>query len=479
MTLSTSTVVYIIITIAFAPIYYYGLYKWYQLRHHFLFKNRFPKEVCVIIIATYINTSMNLLQSILKNETSIKWADGLFAAIILSTSIFVVTFIFYRAKLVHLKAIQNRKMLSECTNVIQTSSDNYSNVKKQCSSKLLLSYTIISSSATFISRIISPLYIVRLYLFTTLVLISMIVGIIIIITIVKNKIKDRLGVLMDIWISMGAILFFFIFNIVGQNVSHTIHFLIGYLIMSFMGLVPLLFPLVLLKVYLGTLNFETIMAMQPKYISESQNEISLESTSNSETTVEIQEIVSGNTVLLYKFIKTELNYKLFAEYLSLCFATENLLFVVNVLAFFHHVLEYKKLNKDIEIEWKSIIYQLKFPFLTNVNEKYMLKNDDNDEVILQEINRLANMIYVEFIEQGADKEINISYENRFQLTHLLKGGNNKNVQVLSLDDYMYLFHDCLVATWKLMETCYAFGFQKYVRGLQTHHVEPDIGPELK
>ena len=195
-------------------------------------------------------------------------------------------------------------------------------------------------------------------------------------------------------------------------------------------------------------------------------------------------VVESISKPLVDFLKTKQNYEYFADYLALCFAVENLLFVQRVVILYHFTQDLKmggiqidgvslKESKTEETDKKEIylqrVYKLKFEYLEQLHKELdlLLENSvkSTENITFEDVKDclwlLCKNIYFQFIESNAPNQVNISFDNQRKLQYVLRDNNKDKFE--SFDDFLYLYHDAMAETWRLMESCYSFNFKSYLR----------------
>ena len=255
----------ILITLSFIsfPFYTYGLIKWYQFRRHFLIRNRFPLEMSIIIISIIILNTITTLHSIFIDfGVDFEHIHQIWIpASSVSLSCFVTTFVYYRGHLIYLECVQNRLSLKDTVsfNLSNQSPNNYRLPiccgkteklilpEKHWSSRLLLSYTIIGSIFVFNSKIFHLHWAI-----IAVLTLSLIIGLIVIIRMLKNKIKDKLGCLIDVYISTAIIIGMSIVSNMVQSLGQ--RQILAFLSLSALSLFGIFYPIIMLKKYEGTVT---------------------------------------------------------------------------------------------------------------------------------------------------------------------------------------------------------------------------------
>ena len=264
------SIVLITLSLVLFPFYCYGLIKWYQFRSHFVIQNRYPLEMVVVIVSLILTNTLVTLHRILIdlhfNMESVQ-ESLIFGGITIGLSCFATTMIYYRAHLIYLECIQNRLSLRGTTTSFnlhrQNSQKSTSKLASICcwshgdstkgqiipekhwSSRCLLLFIVIEALVLFIGSMFATKM-----LTISLITISLIIGLIILFRILKLKMKDKLGCLIDIYISTTIIIGM---SIVSNAVkSFADKQIIAFLCLSAMCLFGVFYPIYLLKKYEGT-----------------------------------------------------------------------------------------------------------------------------------------------------------------------------------------------------------------------------------
>eukprot|EP01084_Bolivina_argentea_P224762 380001_1 len=474
MALLGGTIVTLVLLIILTPIYAYGLYQWYLKRATFVIKNRFPIQAIIIIILQYISKVLNITQSILvqsgviyltydgKEVDKIDLPNRLFFALIVGTGYFITVFVFYRGYLVNLRfrvsflmadKIYIRENQSETNN---NKSNRHINVEQYLSSRLFLTYTIVGSIWVGICQIYRDQFTTAIRMIPFIL--SPLIGIIIIITILKNKVKDELGCVRDIWVSIVVVIFAII-------IATAVHKQTGAILQFFgsnmLSLFLMFYPLYLIHKFHGQATPESIpdigRANAPS-VSDVQS-VSSKTHSNNAIVVDIVQYIKKP---LHKFLKSETNYNVFVNYLALCFATENILFSSEVIIFYHIILKH---SQSIN-EKNSPFYSLTFSYLDTIYNEYqnilMKVDQSNDfELVRPYLWIIARKIYHTYIIENSEYQINISFGDRQELHGVLAIDSNVE-KFKSFDDFLNLYHSALMEIWMLMNSCYRYSFKSYV-----------------
>ena len=182
---------------------------------------------------------------------------------------------------------------------------------------------------------------------------------------------------------------------------------------------------------------------------------------------------------LYKYLADgEENYSKFAEFLSTCFALENLLFFSKVLAFRHVLLSMLRekhknnanetdeavlskedtvSNGELEFydkwcpEGMENVFGVKFEYIDGLYESCT----SNKNIAIDDI---AMDIYNKFIATDGLYQVNISGFNRHEIIVFF----NKNMDSddnRKIEDYLIVFNNAIVEVYNLLKSVYAFQFK--------------------
>eukprot|EP01084_Bolivina_argentea_P277158 473098_1 len=184
-------------------------------------------------------------------------------------------------------------------------------------------------------------------------------------------------------------------------------------------------------------------------------------------------------VLLSTFLQKDDNYKLFAAWMTRCFALESLLFCERI-SIFHEVVKHYQQNtantqeKKHEEEQPYFIEgsRIKFQYKEEMYRKYhdamrqvdpTICNGDSIDMYKNTLYELCREIFVEFVSVGSDNEVNISYEARANLILLFESDTIGNVDAFSTwDDFLYVFDESLVEILRLLRSMYRHRFKDYL-----------------
>ena len=186
----------------------------------------------------------------------------------------------------------------------------------------------------------------------------------------------------------------------------------------------------------------------------------------------------SKTNALSKYLVDEQNYYKFAEFLSTCFALENLLFFAKVMAFRHVLMDMLKQREVMEVNntkeavvnnEDTIDYNGEFEFYdewcpTGLVNAFALKfkyiHGLYQSVTPNEKNTMYDIaldIYNTFISTDGLYQVNISGFNRHQLTGFFNEKTDDNAR--KIEDYLIVYNDSVIEVYDLLKTVYAFQFR--------------------
>eukprot|EP01083_Nonionella_stella_P074651 202571_1 len=449
MSLTTRSVLLILLCILITPLHIYGWFKFYQFRGHFVIQNRFPVEVIVVSIATFLFSYVSMIRSSAIDKYAIEWSGSkLFAleALILSLCYLSTNMVFYRAHLVYLQHLQQN-------------GDTYRrSVGKHRSSMVLLAFIVITTLVLFVTSLAVSIVHSPSSTLTTVFLsfwmVTVVIGIAYVI-IRKLGTKESLGIYIEI---AASIIIMVVLCGVNMIPDEDVKVIMQNVCQNLMAILPLLNALLLLRKHEGSLNAHEVMS---KYVQEYID------TSTDENS-------------LFTFLQNEENYTLFSSYLRDVFAMEHLAFVTNVLIFRHSVWRYKakanfmlrmsQLNQEDTNEAPNIdhhtIYRLKFEYLESMYKSYasrVVKEVTSNDPIFYDLKdnlfALSKHIYNQFIEDTAIQQIRITSSDQNTLSVVFTDEQNKD-KFNCFDDFLHLYHNAMVESWTVLQYCYGFGFKK-------------------
>lgn len=217
-----------------------------------------------------------------------------------------------------------------------------------------------------------------------------------------------------------------------------------------------------------------INKIQPvRFLSRSRTSMSLSNTviSTNSNSVTVSTVDMGKSkVSLHKYLLNEENYTKFTEYLTTCFALENLLYMVKVVAFRHVLMDiiYKQRKQmehtDIKTEneeysnskqndeWCQVgmksLFAIRFDYIDGLYQNCT----PNDKLTVHEI---AKDIYNRFIISNALYEINLSYETRQALNEFFNSGEENK----TIEEYLVVFNESIYEVYTLLKSVYLFQFK--------------------
>lgn len=351
--LTVGTIGMIVATLGWCPFYVYGLRKWYQFKHHWLIKNRFPKESVIIITFTYLLTILTSIQSVMLdtklttlNDTTNHW---IFSTII-AVGLFVITSIYYGAHLIYLAAIKNRINLKEETqakialSAFKMTADGSSLFKpvslckspqQHWSAKILLAYNIFSSIFVFWGRLYD-IQEIHPSLFGAWFGISTLIGLSVIIRVFYHKIKDILGCLVEVYMGVVIMMINSIFPAFSTSVASIM--VVAFITLHTLSSFKLWIPLYFIYQTEGSLDIDTFLQKEYHYNAhDGKTEVTEQARPNDNKS----KVKRSLDQPLHTFLKDENNYRAFANYSALCFAIENIRFVERIVIFHQIICKYK------------------------------------------------------------------------------------------------------------------------------------------
>lgn len=267
------SIVLITLSLVFIPFYCYGFMKWYQFRSHFVIQNRYPMEMVIVILCLILTNTIVTIHRILidlhfnveSNNISI-----IIGGFTIGLSCFSTTMVYYRAHLIYLECVQNRLSLQDThsfnlSTVDSTSKSMFRTIccyicnnnkgpiipEKHWTSRALLLFTILEGIALFNGSFF-PNKIISI----SLVTVSLIIGLIIIFRMLRLKIKDKLGCMVDVYISTAIIIgMSIVSNAVSSFADKQV---IAHASLSAMALFGIFYPIFLIKRYEGTIYNDSI-----------------------------------------------------------------------------------------------------------------------------------------------------------------------------------------------------------------------------
>eukprot|EP01084_Bolivina_argentea_P023724 44315_1 len=430
----------IVVNIISTPIFIYAFIKWYQFRKHFLIKNRFPQEVTILVSVMICSMIIVTIRVILVDHgIDEERGNSIFPSLTMFVAYFVIPFLLYRTHLTYLKLLHNK--------IIQQNPKQYDKVlkpvHKKLSAKLLLMWTLLSALVcAFINGIKLELQTLIMWL-AIVSMINFMIAIVILIMILKNKIRDRLSVLKDTWLTMIILFINFIANV--AQMSFAVRSTVGYFSFLIMALLLMYYPLTILRKHEGSLDI-TIFEQKLYEFQKGKYDDELSST-------ETHKLTSDNidvTAPLHVFLKNQTGFDIFGDYLAECFAAENLYFVCNVLVFYHcakkcYYTEKSRSETDGKYmdRRKLLLYGLKFKYLSDLylECRNRIQNGNDEDVTFEVVRnclwKQCHFIYERFIADNAEMQINISFQIKTNLSYLLRNENNKN-KFEDVLDFLYV-----------------------------------------
>eukprot|EP01084_Bolivina_argentea_P252259 423382_1 len=202
MVMKLNFIIDLVLYVLLLPFYIFAFYKWYEWRDHCMFRYRYAKEGTYIILIAIIETHVLILQHILHDSETIPFPslyNDIFDAINYVLFWCIYFLIWYRANLIFLTWKQYQRKLNQMKiNIHLTENTCTENViqspYKHFTSKLLL-ILMISGAIIILSLYLTPFrnFIIGVYI------INYIVGIITLLAIKINKVKEMMNCLFEIY----------------------------------------------------------------------------------------------------------------------------------------------------------------------------------------------------------------------------------------------------------------------------------------
>eukprot|EP01084_Bolivina_argentea_P157055 273688_1 len=433
------------------PLYIFGGYKFWHFREHLLIQKRFPVISATIVIMLFIIGVSNIIinwTNYFLFQTTQKIGD--------SIALFVYGLINLRLCLIYLRWKQNTsithsqlnysiELSSNSNNSTVSSNINNKTYKKtniyyHWSSILILTFTVCSFCFMTISAGVSytdddiTVYAVCWtgQLMTSIIVVSIIVF---------KKVNEGIGCLREtVILLLMAICILFVVPFHPALIAVILLNLNSF----FEGLIPLYVALYYVQTVEGTVNVENVHRRQSRAIDYQDT--------------------------LFIFIDKYENYKLLKEYLSHCWALENILFYQRASIIYQIILKYKNMYSNGDRKTDVVECRNKFEFLSSIYAQYELRiNVNGDEIKFEDIQiRLYNIqqdIYKEFIATGSVNQVNLPCKIRDTLSVVMV--NDENVKKFnSYDDFLHLYDDAIINIYQLIQSMYQYKFKEYVTNKQ-------------
>eukprot|EP01083_Nonionella_stella_P109727 320283_1 len=455
------------------PLYIHGILQWRTYKQHLMILKRFPTVSIVTVIVSILNCSMYVVINWIHYISNrIHWRLVLLTQ---SLSFFVYGLINLRIFMSYLRWQQHQLQIivarlsddsqpSKTENKSTTTSTNHRDHRDiwyHPLSVIIISLSIFG--AIFIGATPTDSTMIVVWVPWTLM---MLINIALVLIIVARKVKDGIGSLKE------GLIMFLVFIMVAfcqplLFIPDVQYVAVALLTLSpwFQGLFPLYFAIYYRQKMDKGADKYTIMHADNLEVSNQQT---------------MEQRVSQ--FLMY--LKEEKNYTAFREYLSFCWALENLQFVENACIIYHVVVQYKNERKVKDTNLLSPhfcsnaqndeerVYPT-FGYLSTMYQKYEQKigcvcTKKEFGGYKKEMYGIYQEIYDEFIDpKDAPNLINISSETRAALSCLLdRDCSQDNVKKFqSLNDFICLFDDALKEIYMLLTSLYDFQFKNY---LKTH-----------
>eukprot|EP01084_Bolivina_argentea_P279515 477864_1 len=466
MTDTSKTLVIAIFTTIYSclsfPFFIYGIIKWIQFQQHFLVQKRFPLITNGILLSALI-TEISLIPGKWlqyyngHNKTAISVLGG----ITIGASFTSIALVIYRILLIYLRYTHSQNNLNQNESDLVTYKCDNNSIRK--ASIIFLIYLIIC--IIFIEIGSNSNYIMLSSLPWLTIILS---GIILVIFVKCRKVSEGIYCLRETYVMLlfiaSGVLISAILQFSGLDPTQIITILINVSVVPVQGLLPLYFSLYYIYKIEGILDVNT---WKVKHKSEISN-------INASMTVDDKDINLKQTVFV--FLKKKENCEIFALYCSHCFALENLLFVQNVSVLYQVITDkfIDSMSGDssvsiVHVAERVNIARIKFAYLTDLYSKYetKLKVDSSnfDNVLFDDYRDLLYEIccgiYNDYIENGAEYEINISNDTKTTLRYLCSN-ENKGEKFKSFNDFLSLFDEALMEIYRLLFSIYSYRFVEYV-----------------
>eukprot|EP01083_Nonionella_stella_P070166 187581_1 len=429
------------------PFYAYGIIKWKLHIRHLMIHKRFPFISLLIIISSFLNGSLLLFLFWRRFITVHDRADYV---INIALSFFVYG-------LINLRLFLNVMRWTTHQNIIHLDVPP-KQVKKTRSLYhhwLSIVILLISIVGAFCVFFIHPF---AYYVFTVM----MVINLSLIVVICYKKVKDGIGCLKENLIMLLALVMVMVLNIL-FTIDTIKYFVFPIIQFSpwFQGLFPLFSPLY----YIRQLEQQMDLAHHVTTINDT-------STSSVNTPDEFKkdddiEIVVSKDQNLCDFLMKHANYVAFRSFMAHCWASENLLFLVQSQTLKQTVLKYAH-TKSEHVEK----YPLHFAYLkasyTAIQER-IDKCSGADKETAIEFNEVRDVfyelhqeIYDEFVDDGAQNAINISHDTKQYLSALFGDKVNKD-KFKCFDDFVDIFDTASHEIARLVVSMYECKFQKYIK----------------
>eukprot|EP01084_Bolivina_argentea_P169261 293441_1 len=455
------------------PIYGYFMFKWYQNRNHFVIQNRWPNISLVIIVSAI---TIQIL-SIIEIATCSKPLE----TISIGITNMISGLVFYRAQLLYLRCLRSRQYLNQYCNKAQTKSIRIKKTENRCCSyfsKTILPITITTSSAIVVLRFLHSPFVVLCFLIT------MLIGIISLINILRKKLTDSIGVSKEILLQICTqftimVLLPLINSVVPSYIE--VNYWATFLAVTLYGFATFYVALsVIQKTVICAKKYQQdentcVQSHQTTSLQHHNPSIlspdgKLRTSSNESITVEIKTAplsvsnstsykssarhrVSASVQLqlqlhdinsetlrksLQQFIRYDIsNYALFAGYLSECFALENLLFLERAIILYHAIRKYEKEDNEFQMHimassdekhkklYNQNCYELQFNYLCQirVDIDQMIENTNSNDDKMKYKRGIVNVmqvLYKQFCCYDSVTEINVSYETQVNIRYLFQ-----------------------------------------------------------
>eukprot|EP01083_Nonionella_stella_P039890 108504_1 len=497
------------ILILFIPIYVYLFQKWYQLRTHFVLRNRFPNVSIAIVLLSVLTTIVGILE-LLTNSVALY-------RIIQLLSCITMGLVFHRVHLIYVRWSIHSKYLQAMTSNADLPKPTYSS---SFISHALFALTVVCVPIAMFCTCMLPRGIVIVYQ------IQVAIGIFHTIRIIRSKASESLDCIKESIISLLCILIMcglprFIQPYIPESIDP--YSIGGSLATAVVSFCVLYVPIRLIRkvekskanakisgsrvtmsnIKLPATNAAVLKSSPSVTLSPSLSKAPVPSMSPTLSVCTISHSDEAAlthmkcnsreihiTMLkqsLVSFLQTQKHYQLFTGYLSECFALENLMFLERGIILYHMILKCKELDSDFvstkkeseRPKFKQRFYDLSFHYLLQMyaDMDFIIQtavglNKATDAMKYKRgIVKIMKLIYDGCCSAKSDTQINTSYEVQHNLQMLLEDEDEERLlsKFEDYDDLLNVFHDALVQICDVCDCVYDFQFKSYCR-TQNHQI---------
>eukprot|EP01083_Nonionella_stella_P086495 240344_1 len=439
-----------------SPILAYGLWKLHQFRDHILIQKRFPMISYSIILLTFTNTLVHTSKMWHLQRTDQIAENRLGAAL----AIFVYGLINIRLCLIYLRWTEHENVTKsrerhlnytlQGHNLISTSVTEY--IRNKLRNNTYFHCSVLS---IFIFTVCAFLLFVLTYDFNATMMaicwtIQLVISIVLAIIVSVAKVKEGIGCMQEaIILLVLSVAVSCLTPLLSLSVQSAAFFLfITPATPCITGLVPIIVPLYHIYKMEGTLN----ASREEKYLN-----------------------VINTDDPLFVFLEVYDNYVLYEEYLSYCWAVENLLFYQKICILYQVMLKYSSVdvsnsNDSKEVVHRNTVHRNRLEYLTAIYEHYEGRiqkhkkpmNTLSFEDLRPIFHRMQNEIYEEFVEDGAMHQINISYTTQKHLAFVLREDKENMDKFQTFDDFLHLYDSAIREIFQLLTSMYTYRFKAFV-----------------